>query len=142
MDPVIAKIPAAARPETMAGGEAFARFYIAQVNQAYTTADPGALRGLSTQACKTCEQFVATAAKFREDGVHHDSPSLKVTSATATTFAANRREVTAFVNQAAVRVVDGGGKAVSRTSEAKGAFLLTLAFDSHWRVTRLQTAKS
>jgi hypothetical protein len=142
VDPVIAKIPAAARPETIEGAEAFARFYIAQVNKAYTAADPVALQGLSTQACKTCEQFVATATKFREDGVHHDAPSLTVTSATATTFGADHYEVTAFLNQAAVKVVDGAGRARSRTSAAKGAFLLTLAFDSHWLVTRLQTAKS
>ncbi len=36
VDPVIAKIPAAARPETMAGAEAFAKFYVGQVNKAFT----------------------------------------------------------------------------------------------------------
>ncbi len=36
VDPVIAKIPAAARPETMAGAEAFAKFYVGQVNAAFT----------------------------------------------------------------------------------------------------------
>ena len=37
VDPVIAKIPPAARPETMAGAEAFAKFYFGQVNEAFTT---------------------------------------------------------------------------------------------------------
>jgi hypothetical protein len=142
VDPVIAKIPAAARPETMAGAEAFARFYVGQVNEAYTQGDPSPLQGLSTSACKTCAVFIETATGFREEGLRHDAPSLHVTSATATSFTDRRQEVTAFVTQSPVNVEDARGTKRSRTSAAKGAFLITLAFDSHWRVTRLQTAKS
>src|SRR6478735_2762331 len=38
-DPVIAKIPAAARGNNAAGAEAFARFYIMQINAAFSRPD-------------------------------------------------------------------------------------------------------
>src|SRR6478752_6547375 len=48
VNPVIAKIPANARPGTQAGAEAFSAFYMGQVNVAFTKGDPNALAGLAS----------------------------------------------------------------------------------------------
>src|SRR6478609_6765870 len=57
VNPVIAKIPANARPGTQAGAEAFSAFYMGQVNVAFTKGDPNALAGLASPSCKVCSAF-------------------------------------------------------------------------------------
>jgi hypothetical protein len=67
---------------------------------------------------------------------------LAVESATASIFTPEKRQVTAFVKQRAVDVVDRRGTVQAGTSAAHGAFIITLEYERHWKVTRLQTAKS
>ncbi|HEX6055946.1 MAG TPA: hypothetical protein VFY98_09055, partial [Intrasporangium sp.] len=43
VDPVVARIPKAARPNTQAGAEAFAKFYYEQVAKAWMKPDPALL---------------------------------------------------------------------------------------------------
>ena len=54
-------IPAAARAHTNAGAEAFARYYLAQVNLAWTGPDPSKLNGLASPSCKSCAKLAETA---------------------------------------------------------------------------------
>lgn len=71
-------IPAAARAHTNAGAEAFARYYLAQVNLAWTGPDPSKLDGLASASCKTCANFAATASSLAVDRLRYDADPLSI----------------------------------------------------------------
>lgn len=141
VDPVIAKIPAAARPHTQDGAEAFARFYMEQVNRAFTTADPTALTALAGADCKTCSAFLAGAKDLKDKGHRHKGVSISVDGAPANTYTPTKAVVQIFVTQHSVPVIDQSDNKVEQTKEGQGIFLATLTFDKHWVVQRLQVAK-
>ncbi|HET8615310.1 MAG TPA: DUF6318 family protein [Actinomycetales bacterium] len=71
-----ARIPEAARAHTPQGAEAFARFYLEQVNQAWMVPDPELIRPYALASCKTCANYVETASSLAHDGLRYDgSPS-------------------------------------------------------------------
>ncbi len=74
-------VPAEAKVHTAFGAVAFVRFYFAQVNRAFTEADPGALTGLSDPECGTCRNYAATASKFAVDGQRIRGMAVRVISA-------------------------------------------------------------
>ncbi|WP_170165690.1 DUF6318 family protein [Terracoccus luteus] len=141
VDPVIARIPKAARPKTMQGAEAFASFYVEQLNRAFTTAAPEELTGLFSTSCANCETYFQTAQKFERNRWRHSSASLKIASATASKFSTNSAIVNVFLTQRGVKILDSQDRVVDTTSDAEGAFIISLAFREHWEVQRLQTAK-
>jgi hypothetical protein len=60
-DAARARIPEAARAHTPQGAEAFARFYLEQVNQAWMKPDPELIRPYALVSCKTCANYVETS---------------------------------------------------------------------------------
>ncbi len=141
VDPVIAKIPAPARAHTQAGAEAFAKFYMEQVNAAFTKADPAALMNLASASCKTCASFLAGAKDLKAKGIHHEGVSITVDGAPANSYSAEKAVIQLFVSQHSVPVVNGAGKKVDQTKAGDGILVATLSFDSRWIVERLQVAK-
>lgn len=141
VDPVIAKIPAAARSHSRAGAEAFGRFYMEQVNQAFTQADPNALVGLARPTCKTCSSFLAGAKELRAKGIHHQGVSITVEGSPANAYSSNRAVIQIFVTQHSVPVVDKENKKVDQTKAGEGILIATLAFEQRWVMERLQVAK-
>jgi len=140
VDPVIAKIPTAARAETESSGKAFAAFFLNSLNRAAMAADPSILEGLFDAGCKTCVAMADSVKSLQKAGNHHTGPTLKVLQVTTDSFVKERRVVIAKVDQRAVDVVDRNGKRVDRTLSAKGAFAMTLSYaPGHWTVSRLQT---
>ena len=141
VDPVLAKIPAAARSHTQEGAEAFAQFYMEQVNRAFTTADPTLLAGLSASHCKTCSAFLAGAEDLRKKSHRHKGLSISVDGSPANSYSPKKAVVQIFVTQHSVPVIDKNGKKVEQTREGQGIFIATLDFHDHWIVWRLQVAK-
>ncbi|WP_426564299.1 DUF6318 family protein [Angustibacter sp. McL0619] len=76
-----ARVPTAARAHTYAGAQAFAEFYVAQINRAWTTPDPEALRSYGTSTCLSCDNYVRTAASMKSDGERYDGDAVKLTAA-------------------------------------------------------------
>lgn len=140
-DPVIAKIPAAARSHSQGGAEAFARFYMEQVNQAFIKADPTSLDGFSASNCKTCSSFRQGAEDLRAKGHHHEGLSISVDGAPANSYTPQTAIIQLFVTQHSVPIVDRSGKKVEETKAGQGIFVATLNFDKHWTVARIQVAK-
>lgn len=58
-------IPAAARAHTPEGAEAFTRYFIDQVNVAWTTPRTGLISALSLTTCKSCAGLERTAARLK-----------------------------------------------------------------------------
>ena len=141
VDPVLARIPAAARPETMEGAEAYATFFMDQVNVAFTRADDGVLTGLFRASCKVCSELQKSAADLRASGQRHTGLSIEVTSTTVRDFNSATRTVLIWTTQHSVPVVNASGETVRSTKGAKGVFLATLDFDGRWHIDRMQVAK-
>lgn len=141
VDPVLAKIPKAARPETINGAEAFVRFYMEQVNAAFTKGTPAPLTGLDGPACKICAAFIDAAEQLRTDKQRHKGVSIEVTAASSNKFSDTTRTVLVWVTQRSVPILDQRGATVDQTKAGKGVFLATLKFDRRWVMSRLQVAK-
>jgi hypothetical protein len=73
-----ARIPKAARAHTPQGAEAFARFYLEQVNKAWMAPDPELIRPYALESCKTCANFVETTTWLRDEQLHYDGPPTEV----------------------------------------------------------------
>jgi hypothetical protein len=67
-----ARIPEAARAHTPQGAEAFARFYLEQVNDAWMKPDPELIRPYALESCKTCANYVDTAEWLVAEGAAYD----------------------------------------------------------------------
>ncbi|MBB2987100.1 DUF6318 family protein [Terracoccus luteus] len=137
---MLAKIPKAARPETRRSAEAFASFYVDQINVAFRRPGGESLLALSSSDCEACRTYANTADDFRRRGQRQTADLLEVTSATAAKYNDDTRQVNVFFEQRSVEVVDGKGSLVSRTSKGKGAFIMDLRFSKgHWQTIQIKT---
>ena len=134
VDPVVARIPKAARPNTQAGAEAFARFFMQQVAKAGVEADPGLIVGLYAGSCKTCQNFTATAETFRTEGLRHTKPALRVTSTTAYTWVDDTRVIGVHADEESVDIVNTAGNVVRQTKDGEAVFHVALRYATHWEV--------
>jgi hypothetical protein len=73
-----ARVPKAARAHTPQGAEAFARFYLEQVNAAWTKPDPELIRPYALESCKTCANYVRTVDWLASGQLHYDGPPMKL----------------------------------------------------------------
>ncbi len=73
-DAALAKVPRPARAHTNAGAQAFAEFYIAQINKAWTAPDPAELTPYGAPTCKSCANYADTARTLQADRQRYGSP--------------------------------------------------------------------
>jgi hypothetical protein len=77
-DAARARIPQAARAHTPQGAEAFARFYLEQVNDAWMKPDPELIRPYALESCKTCANYVGTVDWLSAGQLRYDGPPMKL----------------------------------------------------------------
>jgi hypothetical protein len=140
-DPVLAKIPKEARAKTQKGAEAFVRFYFAQLNGAFREADPRAVEGLATEACKICSSMFEGVKEVRSKERHYGSDLITVESAAIMDFRPHSSQVLVHVKQNLVDVLDAKGRVVETISAGSGKYVFTLEYPEGWRVARVQEAK-
>lgn len=110
----VASVPVAARQHSEAGAEAFVRFYIEQLNVAWTTPRAGLLRALSDPGCKSCAAFEATASRLAAAGQHYAVSPVTVASVTAYGGAPAQEQLLRTIGaQNRADVVDHAGRTVS-----------------------------
>jgi hypothetical protein len=110
-----ARIPEAARAHTPQGAEAFARFYLEQVNQAWMVPDPELIRPYALESCKTCANYVRTAEWLAEQKLHYAKPPSTVgVSVVLPESTANEVHIQLVNNQEKRDIVTADGK-VHRT---------------------------
>lgn len=137
-DPVLARIPAAARPETMDGAAAYAAFFFDQLNRASVAGDPDLLNGLSSPSCKTCNSMIASLRDLKDDGNHLSAGPLKVVYSSATVFDKERRQVLVSLKQESVSVLRKDGSVVRVTKPGSGSYVATVSYEGRWTIDRLQ----
>ncbi len=110
-------VPAAARQHTNAGAQAFAEFYLSQLNRSWRQADPSLLQSFGSASCKTCDNFVATASAMSQRRQRLDGDlSQVVASGWLPTSKPNLVVVDVSAVQLASRVVQESGRAVQTYS--------------------------
>jgi len=137
VDPVVARIPKAARPNTQAGAEAFARFFIEQVAQMWMEADATVIDGLYSKSCASCLNFVEGAKEYSNKGIHHEREAFDVTDSLINRFTNERSWVAVRLTQHVVPVVDERGTKVDDTEDGRGELILELHFAKYWQVNKI-----
>jgi hypothetical protein len=140
VDPVLAKIPAPARAQSEKGAQAFARFFIEQLNVGAMRPDGNVLNGLFIASCKTCVAMHASLEDLEKRDQRHDGQSIKVLATSSIKSSASRPQVLVDVQQISVKVLDSKGRTVRTTASGPGSFVMTLSLvNGHWVAQRLQS---
>ena len=109
------QIPEVARAHTEAGAEAFVKFYVEQVNLAWTRPQAGLLPPLSDSGCLSCKAFEREAAELVAK--HHRYARDPAVYTKVTAFGGvtkeGRRRVRIIGVQERVDIVDSAGNVVS-----------------------------
>lgn len=135
-------IPAAARANTPAGAEAFTKYFFAQLNRSWSTADPSLLAPLSAPGCKTCGAFTSSAASFRSKNLRYKGEIFSVTSVGALGKGLKGQEVLVVGTQKPGAVVDQNGRVIQKSVAQAGAFVVSLRWTgSDWTVVELQAKR-
>lgn len=142
--PAAPDIPAAARPATSAGAEAFARFFYAQLKLAFETKNPELVRALSSPGCASCDRFITSITKLRDNDerVENFNMNVLLAIAPAVTGDSARVDVSWSAPLEMVRF-DANGKVLNREGPFKRAddqVNLTRQ-DDGWRVAQLRTLR-
>ena len=120
------KKPAEADEPSREGAEAFALHWIAALNQAYDTLDPGPLEHISAPSCRTCRNYAASlrasaAAGERYEGGRHTVKQVDV----APTLGRSARVLLDY-EATKLTVIGPSGEVVDTVSADRDA---TLVFD-------------
>jgi hypothetical protein len=108
----------AARQHSEAGAEAFVRFYIDQLNLAWTTPRAGVLVPLSDPGCKSCAAFESTARGLVVAGHHYAVPPVTVASVNAYGGARADRQLLRLIGrQNEATVVDAVGRVTGKDNQ-------------------------
>ncbi|MGV1010349.1 MAG: DUF6318 family protein [Dermatophilaceae bacterium] len=136
-------IPEAARPPTLAGAEEFAKYFATQVNTAFQTANPAAVKQLSTSTCPACAGMVSDIEAMRERDGHVDGEVWSVQSSIVESFnPASSSVVVLEVHQPPVPIKDSSGNVIDRYEKDSARLALTLVHNgANWQVSRLQLIK-
>lgn len=133
-------VPVAARRHTYAGAQAFAEFYLTQLNRSWRQADPTLLQPFGTASCKTCSNFIETATAMRSSRQRYAADATQVlSSAWLPNSQPNDVRVSVVTMARAVTILDLDGRVVERVPADRGAFLFRLVWQrAGWVVTSIQ----
>ena len=129
-------IPAEAMQQTPEGAVAFVKFYVDQINLAWTTPDSTLLPRLTTTACNSC-------ASFQSDAEEYASQARKLSAAPLSTDNVSARDgglagaqlVAANVVEVAVPIIDVAGNQVDTGKQSSGSYVFALVWEEgQWRV--------
>ena len=134
-------IPTAARAPTIAGAEAFVRYFYSQLNVAWSKPQAGLISSLSATTCKTCANFEREAAKSVAKNERVTGQSIVLTSVD-TSDATNPAKLTvlAIGYQPKAIVVDAKGKTVQTLQRERVRTVVTVQWGSGgWRLSEIQS---
>lgn len=141
VDPVIARLPIAARRSDVAGAEAFARYFFDALNKAAQKPDADLLNNLFEQSCRTCIAMQNTVKQLQQQGRRYSADTIRVKQTLVNNFASDNKSLQVVVEQLAVDIKSQSGKTLGRTPAGSGEFVAAMRFgDRGWQLTSLQTA--
>ncbi|HRC12529.1 MAG TPA: hypothetical protein PLX68_06635 [Dermatophilaceae bacterium] len=131
-----ADVPAEARVNSPAGAMAFARYFFAQANLAYTSPRSGLLPPLSTSNCKTCAAFETTASRYVREGLRYDRNPVQILEVSLDAEPLTGGYMVDLVaHQQPSKVINAAGVVVEDIKDQKVIFVLNVvSVDSAWRI--------
>ncbi len=136
-----ADVPAEARVNSPAGAMAFARYFFAQVNKAYTTPQAGLIRPLADPTCLSCASFAENADVYVQKGQRYSTEPIRVLEVTPAPDAgpADGRLIDVVARQQKATLLDATGRPQDTFSEKEGIFLVNLRWsEDRWYVRKIQ----
>ncbi|HEX7538621.1 MAG TPA: DUF6318 family protein [Dermatophilaceae bacterium] len=137
------KIPAAARAQTLAGAQAFTRYFIQRWNASKMGPRTGILSPLCHPSSEACAVYEKSAAQLAKSGRHYDGTPVTIKSMTIEDSTKTRLvDILTVLVQQPRNVVDRTGK-VYRTEKKKdfGARFVLLYTGKAWSVSVIQSAQ-
>jgi predicted lipid-binding transport protein (Tim44 family) len=134
-----AAVPPAAQAATPQGASAFARFFYAEVQRAFAEKDPEIIGRLSAPGCKTCDLFVASLTRLRDEEESASPVIYDVLYAETPGFSGPEAVVEVRYNSPANVRKDKSGAVISTEPEVRDVqeqMVLTRAADG-WLVKEL-----
>lgn len=131
-------IPPAARPNTIAGAEAFVRYYVQRINEASRTSNPTLLDPLTGPNCPGCKPLTDFISANARAGNHVDGDMWEVERTITQTFDGTSAGIIVTLNQKQVNIVDHDGREVDVVVANRVNRLMTLGYTSVWRLDRVQ----
>jgi hypothetical protein len=113
-------VPADAKAATSAGAEAFAKYFYAQITTAFATKDPDLIRAISAPGCTSCDNFIRSVTKLRDNNERVENFTVDVIQAVApaVTDGTARVDVSWMTPDVAIRY-DAAGKEIFRDGPYK-----------------------
>ena len=135
-------LPAAARADTPAGAEAFARFWLTALDYAYKTGDTEPLRSAGT--CRGCVAQANAIARQYESGGRIQGGTVHISDSSAINHAAGSAAlVRVDYRQDAGLLVSSDGTSKAQPAVPRASLLFTLGRRGGlWTVTAIQPLKS
>ncbi|MGO4599705.1 DUF6318 family protein [Terrabacter sp. 2RAF25] len=142
VDPVLAKIPAAARPSTDAGAAAFSKYYFERVNSGFRTGSTSDVHGLAQPDCVTCNAFASAIKEQNAKGTHYGADLARIDFSSPLEVKLPNARVLVDLSQLAVPILNSNNKKVGTTPTGNASFVVSLKYEGHWIVTRLQKTEN
>lgn len=113
-------VPAEAQAATSAGAEGFARFFYAQLVAAFDRKDPELIRAMSASGCESCDRYIRSLTKLRDNNERVEGFTVAVVDAVAPAVEGDkaRVDVSWMTPDVAVRY-DANGKVIFRDGPYK-----------------------
>ena len=136
--PVVTRPPEADKA-TAAGAEAFARYWIAELNAAFVSLDASRLQKISGPNCATCQSYIDSLRLSAANLESYQGGQIEVRELAATSPAASATTVILSYDSAEGRVLNAEGLLIDRVAARQN---VTLQFDllrrgSGWIVQQL-----
>ena len=112
--------PTGIEAATPQGAAAFARYWYAQITEAYKRRDPELIRRLSAPSCRPCSRFVDSIAAVRDEGQRVSGVVYTITLAEAPAISGPYVRVDVIYNVPEALRFDRAGKVVEREAAATG----------------------
>jgi hypothetical protein len=142
--PAAGDVPAAAKAATSAGAEAFAKFFYVQVKRAFEEKNPDLVKSLSAPGCASCDRFIGSITKLRDNNERVENFNMNVTLAVAPAVTGNTARVDiSWTSPLEMVRYDASGKVLTREGPFKRADdQMNLVRDGDgWRVGQLKTLR-
>ena len=120
--PIVTK-PPEADAETPVGAEAFTRYYIGILNQAYLLVDPAALVPLSSPDCQACNAYINDLRSAKHAGRTYEGGDLAIREVVAPPDTGPETDVLVNVDGAAMEEYDREGALVDTTPPSSNVTL-------------------
>lgn len=136
-------VPAAARAHTVAGAEAFVRYYFERLNAAWTVPRAGILSPLCQSSSIACTAFEKTATRLTKEGHRYDGNPVSINFiGVLDATKPGKYDVLANVVQEKRSEIDASGNTVvtDKRKDLRFHFVLSYA-DQNWSVASLKLVK-